>query len=474
MRTLLLPLLLVLALPLGAAEPATANEPHYEDRSLWPADVGKRPHMRQVWPATRVLTWAKPGVSALKDDKPFETPSFWLEDGKPATKPIDGDCALVLPAMPPGGSKGRYYIVQEAKKNPVPSIRHLTVGAGVTVVWLHSSTGNTWVKKGGELNQQYHYSGDKDSFFRNDNPVPQQPHQQPVAGGPPLYIYPEGERNQLAHPLQVSSLIPGTLFRYGMNDPEASSDHVYFVKAPNASLEVIGRMGCADSFHFKSGTVIISDDSALIAAARGTLGVSPGATLELHSGAAFSKLGNQHGNVDLTIKGRFLAGTVDRPLVRDCFLGVSWKGKRRFMSKDNEKALDGRAERSDDASFIVTPEGTLEVHSADPAKARLIIDWNGRPIIEKEIVKTIGHAENYAKLKEEPPLIDLLLVGTLKIDGLVINHLAKGGLVLADPAQVKQWKHVTWGPDCAGPLVELVRKWDGKPTFAFTNAGGDY
>jgi len=397
----------------GAAVPS-AHAPQYDSRDRWSADTSKSYHAQQVWPKGRLLVWANPGQSANQDSKPLD-PKWWLEDGVPATKPMDAETDLEFPAAP---DKKRYFVSLPGGKSPITWRRHLTVGENVVVTWLHGATGNTWVKPGGKLGLLGWIGGDKHAFLRNDNP-----------------------------------------------ESWWVVDHLYCQKDPQASIELLGPWSVDDSYHFGSGMTILGVDSVITPQARSNLNVSEKAALVLLSGATYRKQGNQTFAADLVVRGRLMAGLPERPLTRDCTLGLSWKAKRRFLGG---KADTYRCERIDDVALIVMPGASLTVHSADPTKARLVLTWNGLPV-SNEVKKGPGGPENFAKLSNlKETHLEIMLLGSTAIDGLHLDWMQKGGVIVADPTAAAQWKHVTWGGNNQGRPDESITVWNRKPTGLFT------
>jgi hypothetical protein len=182
---------------------------------------------------------------------------------------------------------------------------------------------------------------------------------------------------------------------------------------------------------------------------------------------------------DLIVRGKFMAGLPERPLTRDCVLGLSWKGRARFETQNFF-----RGESPDDVTFMVVPagvrreysdakgwqqfkfgEGSLRVYSTNPAKARLVLDWCGLPVGSQ--TACMGKA-NFEKLKQvKDTFLDIYLLGDVDLNGVVFNHIAKQGITVKDPEEVRKWRNVAWGPDNAGKPEELIKKWDGKPHWMF-------
>jgi len=82
-------------------EKATASEPLFTDKALWPNLAGKEAYVSETWKPGRTLVWAKPGsggeVKANKDKLSCVDPANWLENGKPATEVWDENTSIVLP-----------------------------------------------------------------------------------------------------------------------------------------------------------------------------------------------------------------------------------------------------------------------------------------------------------------------------------------------------------------------------------------
>jgi len=400
---------------------ATAGSPNYDDAKLWPLASGtKSRHAKQVWPKTRLWVWANPGKSMRAEDKPLN-PENWLENGKPATTPCDADTDFEFPDAPKGQ---RYDVNLGGNKSKVTWRRHLTVGSGAVVMWLHGARGNTWVKKGGHLGVLSWIGGDKQIFLRIDNPT-----------------------------------------------STWMVDHLYCQMEPAGSVEIIGPLSMDDSYHFAGGTTILAEGSSLTPQSRSTLNVAEKAGFVMLSGSRYNKQGNQNFGCDLIVHGNFSAGLPERPLASDCTLGLSWKAKRRFL---DGKADTYRAERQDDVALLVMPEATFSIYSADPAKARLVMSWNGMEASAESSKGGDAAKENYLKLKEvKETFIEMYLLGKLNINGLHMDWINTGGIIVNDLSVTKEWKNVSFGTNNAvKEPVKLLKKWDGKTTYMFTT--GDF
>jgi len=391
-------------------EEATAHEPRFDDPQLWPGDSKKSLYARETWKKGRVLVWADPGRSSPMGRS--LDPENWLENGEPAVDPIDETCDLVLPP-----SDRTYWVIMRGSKNPVPWIRHVTIGRGAGLVWLHGSLGNTWVKRGGTLKYLGWFSGDKHAFVRNDNETS----------------------------LQLV-------------------DHCYIHKHDDASVEFLGAFHVSDSFYPATGQTILGPGCQLAPGSRSTLKVREGATMTLLSGSYFTRSSNQIFGIDLIVVGRLQAGTKERPLAHDCRIGLSWKGRRQLLDGD---ANNYRRERRDDAGMLVMEQGSIEVNSIDPKQSRLVIDANNLPVFKGHVYE--GGEDRARKLEAKKQGINLMLLGDIDYEGIVIDDVMKQGLVVADVDQARtKMKPVVWGNKNRGPFEELLKQWDGTASFWFT------
>ena len=97
-----------------------------------------------------------------------------------------------------------------------------------------------------------------------------------------------------------------------------------------------------------------------------------------------------------------------------------------------------------DLSLILQPSGRIEVHSADPTKARLVFRWMGGA----------GERKTYDK-------ISVVFSGKTQFNGVLFENINKGGILLADGNATRTWKNVFFGSNN-----------DGKPDELYTVMGG--
>jgi len=390
----------------AAYKTATAHDPHYEDATLWPADAKKAAYAAETWPKARLLVWAKPGQSG----RDGADPAGWLEDGKPATRTYDANTDLVLPA-----AENKYWVTIQGRKGQPSPHRHLTIEKNAGLVWQHSSRGNVWIKKGGSIQYLEGFVGDKPTFCRNDND-------------------------------QTLSLV----------------DHLYVKKTGDASVEFIGPFITDDELSVQSGAMILAPGCDFGAGDRSDATVLPAGRLVLMSGSYFHRRSNCDWGNDIVVKGAIEAGTAERPLTKDCRIGLSYKSKGVFQGQKR----DARMPCPDDYGLLVAAGGSLAVYSADPKKARLIFFCHNLPHDAGQVRilgdKTQDGAGLLAKLQSLPRRIDIVLLGKVDIDGVLFEDCLKGGIMLPDPAARLQWKNVFYGDTNGAKPDELFKRFAGK------------
>ena len=394
----------------------SAHNPCFDRPGLWPEDVKKTAYYRQKWEPTRLLVWARADQQRAQKDALLD-PKNWLEyppspggydetSGKPATNPPDENTDVLFP------DSDRPYQVG----GDVPlRVRHITVGENAGI-WMNGRlevSGNQWVRKGAGT-VVFHtrvVRGKTAAFARNDR-------SDPKGGGLPA-IY----GNNL-----------------GVSKPKGGS----------ASVEFIGNWCVGDELHVDSGTMILGPGSRFVAGDRGLHTVHPEGTLVLMSGSALRTMANKGFQHDLAVGGALLAGTPERPLTRDCVLGLS------FKVHGEVDALPRGMSTPNDSGLVINPGGRLAVHSADPAKARLVFRWHGQKGLN------IGPAKP-EDIKDVPHRIAIVLRGEVEFNGVEFNDMRRGGIVLADPSVRSRWKNVFYGGNNGAGAEELYRAYDGPP-----------
>jgi len=388
---------------------ATAHDPHYDDRTLWPAWVEKADFAKEQWPKARLLVWAHAGKSMRGVDA--SDPANWLEDGRPARKGPDENTDVVFV---PWADGKRTFVAGDKGC----AVRHMTVEAGVgahlKTVAVH---GNQWIKRGGSFHQT-HPGGARDTFMRNDTPEP----------------------NNVANKITLN-------------------------KPPEKSIEWIGNWKIGDELDLFSGIFIVAPDSTFLPGDRSTQHIYPDAKLVLLSGSAFYKRSNQYWGHDVEVVGEILAGTADRPLTKDAVLGLSFKAKGKARGHVNRGPFISHMTNEGDKALILYKQGRIAVHSADPATARLVIQWR-------------GFGEGRPNKEAEPPDvaamphgIDMILLGETRFDGVRFDHVLKGGVEMPDPSARAAWKNVSFGEGNFAPQDELFAKYTGSLDIRMKDTG---
>ncbi len=375
-----------------------ADLPLYEDATLWPLLEKNEAYYNETWPKARLLIWAQPG-----ENGDWHAAASWTEDGKPATKGPDKDTDVLLPAAE------KKYLVG----NPpgIIECRHITLEKGAAIMGGDSRSfdlyGNAWVKIGANLNINLTIPrGAKQTFLRNDHPL---------------------IRNAMGHPCGGEGNVDGHYI--GVN------------KEPTGSVEYLGVHHALDKLFLHSGTTIVGPDSCLISGGWNRPVVEPAATLILMSGAYTGQREFNDGRYcedSLRVDGKMLAGTKERPLVRDAVLSLNYKDVETFSSA---------------RGLIVTPGGSIEVQSKDPQKARLVMRWSG---VEESLndPKDLGLIPG----ADVPRRICMNLLGKIDFDGVLFIDVDKGGIQLADLTQKDAWRHVFFGGNCGAVPEGLYAK----------------
>ncbi len=369
---------------------ASAHDPHYAERSVWPEWVERSAFAKEQWPKARVLVWAHAGKLVRRVE--LSEAGNWLEAGRPAGSGPDRTTDVVFPAGAKVSGNGAF------------EARHVTVAGEASVSATDANVyGNLWVKQGGKFSRGKGFFGswDKSTFCRSDN---------------------DG-----AH------FIPNMLVHN---------------KRKDVSTEWIGKWQTGDEVTVFSGRFIVAPDSTFMPTDRREFRVFSDGELVLLSGATFCTRGNCYAGNDIELNGALLAGTPERPLRRDCTLGLSFKSKPK---QQNRKG------KPDDRGLVLSDKGRIAVCSADPKTARLVFKWHRRPNQTKPFKD--GEPPEVVAL---PHGIDMVLMGRVDFDGVEFNDVLKGGILLPDPAARKGWKNVTFGKGNFGSEAELFARYTGR------------
>ena len=417
-----------------------------EDRKLlgrvdWPdeppAEGLKPAYTTETWDKPkRLVVWARPGRSGR-----FGDPGNWLENGRPmkslaktevwsgpawgrskGVADLDADTDLVIPAA------ARSYQVRG--RGGAYIARHITVeGNAFFGHGIKGAYGNLWVASGGRLDGGGHAAlrGTKHTFFVN------------------------GERRDPDEPVDWETIEAKGFARKWVIRKDAR----------DASMELIGSIGSGDETHVIRGRAVVSEYTTVLIGPRCCQSVRREGVLQLTSGAVVAKNSNQLHKQDMMIVGTLLAGTPERPLESDCYIGISFK--------DHETLFAGRmwtevGKRVDFRGFEVVPTGRIRVHSADPTEAQLVFcchqqdgagDSGNLPNSERE-------PEKWAAYEELPRRINLVFWkgADVQFDGVVFRDIEAGGIKLQDMSMKDSWRHVYFGENNAGPAEELYQEYE--------------
>lgn len=413
---------------------ATAANPLFENKAIWPKLTGKEYYLREKWPQGKVMTWAKPGQNGGKRTKgldPFD-PANWLENGKPCTKvEFDENTDLVLPA-----SDKPYEI--NFRDDPWTEIyRHITVESGAFFSGGGDGRGrkiygNVWIKAGGAMYSQgaTEFLGSHDTFFRND-----------------------------------SSALAQT--RMNVNH-QMCSQYFTFGKDKDKSVEFLGHVTVLDEFKGNSGIIIVGPDSWLQPGRNAAPFLSNGTVLALMDGARFGNWQNNFGTVDLEVRGSHVSGGLpDRPLTRSCRLDAHFKNHTQSAppaEATNQKDPERNLPRT--AALVFTTGSSIRSYTTDPAKARLKIQWFGAlnsvygqdptsPSGLERASKDPAYAEKMKWYTALPRGIDLWIDKDVVVENVEFDDVRKGGIMLQSDELKSNFKNVTFGSGCLGKGDEV-------------------
>jgi hypothetical protein len=421
-----------------------------------PAEGHKPAYTTEKWgPPKYLCVWKHPGKSGRGAE-----PENWLVNGRPTSELP----ASYVSKFQPAGGVSEWGSGEGMKPNVVfgrdvdilfPcsesnyqgqaktwAARHVTVGNNARFGTDNTPgvTGNVWIMRTGRhgTGHAYMFTGDKHTFFYQDKPK--------LAWGK--------NRDDTPH--------------------RGVARYIYLVKSKTTTVEFLGSLQTTDEFHVKRGTMLVHEDSQVMPGARATAFIHPEGELQLQSGAYFGKFTGWGGH-DTVIHGKLRAGSPERPITRDCHLGIAyndWQAcLRAVKTETNKKPPPWRAPfRSDIVTdwspifgLLVMKDGEFRVHSSDPAKARMVIQWTGRHGYgDFGYSRPDPKSEAQLRIHEEQiqGRINAAFLGDVQLNGVVFDHFHRGGIMLADMNMVKQWKNVSFGEHNDGKPNELFVPFD--------------
>lgn len=421
---------------------ATAHEPRFEDKKLWPHLTGKEYFIQTRLPKARVLVWAKPGTTGDQRGLDPIKPANWIDadTGKPATAAIDASTDIVLPA-----ADKRYVIdFQNAghghdKDGVNLTARCITIGANAQLNLPDANcSGHLWVQHGGHLTIDVTcaFVGGDQTFARNDN----------------------------------ECIVPDACGR----DRTYLCQYLQFNKATReASVEFLGHFHTGDEFQIQAGTLIVGADSVMEMGREASPYIEKNGRIVLMDNGYLGKWSNDFHCHDLDVRGGTLqAGFPDRLLTRSAQIRIGFKNYTQARFIGDTKDADGELITLSDAmqdrvtGLLLRAGSTLRTHTADPARATLVI--TALPVeypltFIRGAVGTPEYTEHmsikkslYAWIEKLPKGIDVSIAKGVTVEGVTFDSLRKGGLMLQDAADRDQWKHVAYGSANAGGGDQLV------------------
>ena len=394
-----------------------------EDRKLlgqvtWPDEPptkGRKPaYTTEKWEEPKqLLVWAEPGRSGQ-----FEEPTNWLLNGQPMTewpRPTGVHYGFVFfekdgaDFLFPASAKN--YTVRPRRTNA--RARHITAEAGTDAeIKLNNCTGNIWVSAHGSFNGGggAQLGGGKHTFFINGRPY---------VGEPPT------------DPQRFAELMTSA--------KHFARKWVVRKDDPNASITLIGTIRSGDETHWYRGVTILEENSVISIGPRCVQTIGANARFIMRSGSVLGKNHNQLYKNDMLVRGELLAGTHDKPITRNCYLGISIKdSKGRAATGDLAKR---HARGSNVRGLTVAPGGQMRVHTTDPAEARLVVTWHGTEPGGDDG----GSGVKYDSIPEPERTINVNFFGDQTINDILFDYLGEGDVRLLNPEIVRSWKRVDFG-----------------------------
>jgi len=409
----------------------SSHDPQFTSAAFWPQLTGKEYFLKSTWPKGKLLTWAKPGVSAGGRNQPDPLdPANWLLDGKPCTELVfDEDTDVLLPASQ------TVYVVnfRDLKQIPRQVHRHITVESGANFRGGGDGIGrqihgNLWVKRGGALSAQgaSQWVGNRHTFVRNDNQALLKPW---ALNWDP-----------------TNHDMPKSVSRFMF------SQYFAFSKANQASTEFFGQIITLDEFQVTNCPVIVAANSMLLPGRNAEPWVRGGGTIALMDGAFFGAWSNNFGRCDLDVTGNLQAGMPDRPIARSATVNVAFKN-----STDAKYTGKESREITRRASLTLNAGSSLRSFTSDAKKARLLIGMSPPDRPTRTITGADGLVTPLVLKPEEitkfddwfdtlPRGITVYLAKDVAVDGVEFDGLWEGGgLLVQDPNQQSAWRNVFFG-----------------------------
>ncbi|MCP4375182.1 MAG: hypothetical protein GY794_03235 [bacterium] len=367
--------------------------------ALW-ADVPGKGQIgnygKQKWTKVPLMVWRRPGQTGSR----FVAANWLDETGRPYFRlPIRGASLadILLPASD--------ELFQVVGSRPQWSIRHMTIENGVQFFLMYHLHGNMWMKDGSGISSPW--------FGMYSNKTP----------GVHRFLRFDGKR--LRRPRRGEK-------GPQLSDPEYCplSQWGCYQTAPGGTLELIGKNRVTDQFRISGkGKLIMSEGSYLAPGFRAAFAIQPEATVVLLQDAQISleTTAKQLGKASIWVGGTLMIGTPERPITRDMLFPVSGV-EEKYINRN--PAGGGRLPG---VSFLVSQKGRFIIHSADPAKARLVFKMH-----DSKRAKAVG------KRHGNPEGTVLAFFGKAELNGVVFDNVLEGGIMVS-PEMRKTWKNIFYG-----------------------------
>jgi hypothetical protein len=373
---------------------------------------------KQDWPQVPLMVWRRPGQSGTR----FVGPNWVDQTGRPCFEPpVATDFMGPDPPMADVLLPAADEFYQSVGDRPQWTIRHMTIEENAFFHLTYELRGNLWMKDGSGMQAPW--------FGKYDNRAP----------GVHRFLRFDGMRmvrsdREIREPHRVEP-----------TDARLSQWGAYGT-APGGTLEIIGKNQVNDQFRiFGEGRLIISENSYLAPALRASFSILPEATVVLLQDASinYETIAKQNGSASVWVGGTLMIGTPDRPITRDMLFAVCGVEEELI----ERQAAGGL--RTPGVSLLVSKEGRLVMHSADPTKARLVFKMHDS---EK--------ARQRGKQYGDPKGIVLDFEGQTELNGVVFDNILEGGIMVS-PKQHAAWQNVFYGEHNLADPEKLY--WDLEP-----------
>ena len=402
-----------------------------------PAEGPKPAYTTETWEKPeQLLVWARPGRSGR-----LREASGWLANGKPMdslpkteiwtgpswnrskrTAEFNQRTDILIPA-----AQRSYSVRGGAHWHLAKGVlaRHVTVESGSS---LQANVrggvfGNLWISPHSQFSGGgcAYFRGTQHTFLRNGDPRP------------------------LDEPIDWPTIQAKSLAR----------KWVLRKDDPDASMEIIGGAGSGDETHIQVGRLIVSEGSTVLIGPRCCQTIGPAAALQLQSGAIFANNANQPHKQDMLVRGRLQAGSPERPIRKDCYVGLSYKDHGKVFASDQWQ------KREEYRGLEIWPDGEVRVFSADPVRARLAFCYHGKEGFGDTGAPPSKGEAGYETYQDIPRQIGLTIWAgaDVQLDGVLFEDVRKAGIRLQDPGMREEWRNVFYGERNGGSTGELFARY---------------